>query len=68
MKSRSERFISFITELENLSVKHGVTVVSTGGVVIFDEPLTRVVYNDDPTSGDLDINLIRTERNITLMP
>lgn len=59
MKTDEERFTSFITGLENLSVKHGITVVSTGGVVIFDEPLARVVYRNDHASGDLDIDLVR---------
>lgn len=55
MKSREERFIKFCEELGKLSVKHGVTIYSCGGVTIHDEPLEEVIYCDDHTSGDLDV-------------
>ena len=44
----------FVTELEKLSVKYGVSIKSIGGVTIWDDgELESIEYTKDETSGDM---------------
>jgi hypothetical protein len=58
-KSKEDLFKEFVAGLEKLTKKTGWGVQSTGGVY-FDDPSTikKVKYTDDPTSGDIDYDLI----------
>ena len=58
-KSKNDLFKEFVAGLEKLTKKTGWGVQSTGGVY-FDEPSTikKVKYTNDPTSGDIDYDLI----------
>jgi len=48
------RYEAFVTELETLSVKYGVTIKAIGGVTIWDDgELKDVEYTKDETSGDI---------------
>jgi len=52
--TEKQRFDGFVTGLERLSVKYGIVLQVTGGVVIYDEgDIVGVQYTRDHTSGDL---------------
>jgi hypothetical protein len=53
-EEEEERFISFVKELEKISVKYGITIDCVGGVTFY-ESLSKVRYSKDPSSGDLDV-------------
>jgi len=61
LSEEEKRFIAFCAELGKLSVKHGVTIYSCGGVTIHDVPLLEVLYIDDVSSGDLDSVIVEKE-------
>lgn len=50
--SKEERFSKFSRELSILSSKYGIAVDVIGGVYILDHP-TKITYDNDHTSGDL---------------
>ena len=44
----------FVTELEKLSVKYGVSISAIGGVSIWEDgELESIEYSKDETSGDI---------------
>ena len=58
-KSKDDLFNDFVKGLEKLTKKTGWGVQSVGGVY-FDDPSTikKVKYTDDPTSGDINYDLV----------
>ena len=58
-KDEEKLFDEFVKGLEKLTKKTGWGVESTGGVS-FDDPKTikKVTYSNDPTSGDIDYEII----------
>jgi DNA polymerase III alpha subunit (gram-positive type) len=49
-----ERFKTFIRAFEQLSTKYGVIVTTTGGVIILNEK-ENIRYDNDYTSGDINL-------------
>ena len=54
-----QRFDHFVQELTVLSRKHGVGVMSIGGVFLLegDDAAQRIAYTSDAMRGDLKFNL-----------
>jgi len=49
-----KRFLKFTEELEKLSKKYGICIMSIGGVTIYEEGVIQsVLYSTDASSGDL---------------
>lgn len=61
-EEQRHNFHSFIEELTELSKKHKIAIQSIGGVNIYspDEDLSDIVYSEDPTSGDLLFDLVKS--------
>jgi hypothetical protein len=57
--SEQQRFEQFVSELTAISRKHGVAIMSLGGVFILDNNATsqRIAYSCDAMRGDLKFNL-----------
>ena len=57
--TEQERFERFVTELTALSRKHGVAIMSMGGVFILDgeDAAKSITYSCDASSGDLEFKL-----------
>jgi len=47
------RFTEFVKELTALSIKHKIAIRAIGGVRIYEDDISDIVYSDDHTSGDL---------------
>ena len=47
------RFDNFVRELTELSIKYKIAIRAIGGVCIYDDDISDIVYSNDPTSGDL---------------
>ena len=59
MNIEQQRFEHFVQELTTISRKHGVAVMSIGGVFILDDDdaAKRIAYNGDANRGNLEFNL-----------
>ena len=59
MNTDQQRFEHFVQELTTISRKHGVAVMSMGGVFILDndDVAKRIAYSCDANRGDLKFNL-----------
>jgi hypothetical protein len=57
--TEQERFEHFVQELTTISRKHGVAVMSMGGVFILDDDdaAKRIAYSCDANRGNLEFNL-----------
>ncbi|MDE3016315.1 MAG: hypothetical protein KGI29_05255 [Pseudomonadota bacterium] len=57
--STEQRFEQFVRELTAISKKHGVAVMSIGGVFILDDAnaMQDIAYTCDASSGDLEFRL-----------
>ncbi len=57
--STEQRFEQFVRELTAISKKHGVAVMSIGGVFILDDAnaMQDIAYTCDASCGDLEFRL-----------
>ena len=68
-RERANRYRAFVSELEQLSARHGVVLSVTGAVDIYDGPLASVTYDEDHTSGDLNpTNIKELEEDAGMQP
>lgn len=57
--TEQQRFKEFVRELTAISKKHGVAIMSIGGVFILEESnaMQDIAYTCDASSGDLEFRL-----------
>ena len=57
------KYEKFVEELEEISVKYGVSIKSIGGVTNWDDSeLKSIEYTKDETSGDIYAKSINSEQ------